>query len=408
MLWGAADQGVYGLTNLALAVVVATSVDRQSFGAFSVVLIIYTITIGSVQGLVSEVFTVTHGSEASGGVEPSLAEAAGCSLALGFLVGAVAFAVGAWASGPVAALLPAFAVVVPAMYVQDTWRFALFALGRPRDAFLNDMAWAVVQVAAFVLLKLTHHDTVRAFILAWGAGALAGAILGTMQTRTIPQPWAAWSWIRQHWSLGGRFAGEFLTLFGSAQLVLAAVAAGAGLAELARLRAAQVLFAPLQGLLNAVRLAVTSVAVQVWATTPRRLGRFSTWLAVALGAAALASAAVAIALPDRIGRKVLGSSWSGVGPLLAPVGLLNVILAVSLGAVTAMRAMRASRASLRARTIMAVLIVVVGSVGAVVAGAGGAAWGLVGAAAVGLVVIVLVTRKTLQLQLAGSPDRSTP
>src|SRR4051794_27157568 len=128
VLWGAADQGVYGLSNTFLAVMVAASVTREAFGAFSVVLMAYTLTIGAVQGLVSEVFTVIVGGPDDPDPHEELAAAAGCALALGLCAAALAAAAGAVATGPLRPCFLAFAVVVPVMYLQDSWRFALFAL----------------------------------------------------------------------------------------------------------------------------------------------------------------------------------------------------------------------------------------------------------------------------------------
>lgn len=408
VFWGAADQGVYGLTNIALTILVASSVGREAFGAFSAVLIVYTITIGTIQGLVSETFTVTYRSGGDSNASTSLGAAAGCAVTLGVVVAALALLASLIGSGPLVASLPAFAAVVPAMYLQDTWRFALFAMGRPLSAFLNDSAWAVVQMAALVSVRLTHHTSVSSFVLAWGAGALAGALIGMVQTRTVPQPLLAWRWIRDQWGLGGRFAGEFLTLFGAAQLVLVVLGVAGGFGELARLRAGQVLFAPMAGLLNAVRLAVTSLAVQVWAASPRRLGRFTVGLALTLGAAAAACGAGAMLLPASIGRHLLGASWAGVGPVLLPLAVLNASVALSLASLTALRALRASRESFRVRAWVAILVLVAGSVGALWAGASGAAWGLATATTIGLVLITWVTRRTLALRLRDEAWLSTP
>lgn len=398
--WGAADQGVYGLTNIVLAIMVAQSVDRQAFGAFSAVLVLYTVTIGVVQGLVSEVFSVTRRTN-EGDVAPgNLSAAAGCSVALGLGAAALALSSRLVGSGPLVASLTAFAVVVPALYLQDTWRFALFAMGMPRRAFFNDLAWAVVQTVALITVRVSHRTSVSAFILAWGAGAVAGALLGMFQTHTVPRPWMAWGWLRRHWGLGGRFAGEFLTLFGAAQLVLGVVVVAGGYGELARLRAGQVLFAPLQGLLNAVRLAVTSLAVEVWVRTPHRLWRFALGIGLALGGAAVVSGIAAVLVPDRLGRRLLGASWTGVGPVLAPLAVLNAGAALGLGAVTALRAMRASRESLGARTIVAALSLVAGTIGAITAGAVGAACGLAISAILGLVLVTVVAHRTFVARLA--------
>ncbi len=397
--WGAADQGVYGLTNIVLAVMVAQSVDRQAFGAFSAVLVLYTVTIGVVQGLVSEVFTVTYRTGEHDVAPDDLSAAAGCSVALGLGAAALALSSRLVGSGPLVASLTAFAVVVPALYLQDTWRFALFAMGMPRRAFFNDLAWAVIQTGVLIAVRASH-PSVSAFILAWGAGAVAGALLGMFQTHTVPRPWMAWEWLRRHWGLGGRFAGEFLTLFGAAQLVLGVLVVAGGYGELARIRAGQVLFAPLQGLVNAVRLAVTSLAVKVWVRTPDRLSRFALGIGLALGAAAVASGIAAVLVPDRLGRRLLGDSWTGVGPVLAPLAVLNVSVALGLGAVTALRAMQASRESFRARTIVAGLSLVAGTIGAITGGAVGAAWGLALSAIAGLVLVTIVAQRSVVQRLA--------
>jgi len=395
-LWGALDQGLYGLTNFALAVVVASSVSQKEFGAFSAVLIVYTLSIGVVEGLTAEVFTVLYSTGPEIARREALAAAAGCAVACGAAMSVAAVVVWSLVPGPVVEALPAFAVVVPTLYLQDLWRFSFFAASRPGAAVLNDATWALVQVAALLAVRLTHHTTVSAFVVAWGAGAVAGSALGILQSRVVPRPLMAWDWLRSNWGLGGRFAGEFLTLFGSAQVVLGVLGATAGLAQLARLRAGQVLFSPIQGLLNAVRLSVTSLAVEVRANRPRRLGTFIARLSVGLGVLAVLSGVVALLLPDEAGQAMLGDSWRGARSVLLPLTILNTALAISLGPLTGLRAVRASRRSFRARALTAIMVVIFGTAGVFLGGAVAAAWGIAVAGTVGCGLMAWEVRVALR------------
>jgi hypothetical protein len=96
---------------------------------------------------------------------------------------------------------------------------------------------------------------------------------------------------------------------------------------------------------------------------------------------------VAVLLPDSIGEAILGDSWAGARSVLLPVALLNLILALSLAALTALRAAKAAKTSFRVRAFTSGMIVVFGCAGAVLDAASGAAWGIVLGSALGLIAI---------------------
>ena len=89
--------------------------------------------------------------------------AAGC-LAVGLAIGST-----------VGIALAAMAITLPALLVQDTWRFALFAHDRGRSAFVNDLVWLLVQLPAlaFAFSFQADGDIIALALLAW---ALAGAV----------------------------------------------------------------------------------------------------------------------------------------------------------------------------------------------------------------------------------------
>ena len=376
------------MTNLVLTVVVAASVSPSEFGAFSVLLIVYTLSLGTIEGLIAEVFTVVYSVGGREARRQAMRAASGCAVAIGLIGSVATLGVAHTVSGPISTALPPFALILPALYLQDVWRFAFFALGRPSAALVNDLTWAFIQFTTLVLLRTSHHGTLQNFVLAWGAGAIGGALLGMVQVRLLPRPWLALSWVRRHWSLGGRFAGEFSMLFGSAQIVFVFLGVTAGLAELGALRAGQVIFAPLQGLLNAVRLSVTSLAVEARVRGRLALRAFVLRLGGGLGIVAVVCAISALVVPTSVGRALLGDSWPGAHRVLLPLGVMNALLALSIAPLTALRASCAARRSFRGRMLSATSTLFCGGIAALTGSSVTVAWGLAIAASVGLALMV--------------------
>ncbi len=60
--------------------------------------------------------------------------------------------------------------------MQDAWRFAFFAAGTGRKAFVNDLVWGVALVPGMVVAA--RVGSVAAFVLAWGASAAVAAAYG--------------------------------------------------------------------------------------------------------------------------------------------------------------------------------------------------------------------------------------
>jgi O-antigen/teichoic acid export membrane protein len=399
-VWGAGDQAVYSLTNFALTVLVAGSVGSEAFGAFAAVYVVYTLLLGISEALTAEVLVVVHSASRRRAWRSAVQGAAGCALALGSVVGLVALLLAGVTSGPLRQALPAFAILAPAMFLQDLWRFALFACQRPRAALVNDLTWAVVQTAALAALKLTGHATMTSLILGWGAGGVAGAILGMVQTGILPNPALAWQWFVQHRSFGVRFAGEWGILYGSAQVVLGLVGIVVGLAALGSLKAAQVLFGPLGGLVNGIRLSLIPLAIQVNSRSPRRLVGFIVVMSCGLALIAGAWTMVVFLLPASLGQALLGASWPGARAVLPAIAADQIVVAVSLGPLIALRAKQAARTSFRVRAITGTLVLILGTAGALSGSALAAASGLAAASVIGL---VLLTGQAFRAMKAGLP-----
>lgn len=381
--WGVVDQGVYSLTNLVLTVLVATSVDAERFGAFAAVYATYLLVYGLVEGSVGNTFAVVYSGTPAARWRPALARAAGSAIVAGLVVGGASAAAGLLVGGPFGEAMVAFAAILPALLLQAVWRTAFFAVGEPRRAVVNDLLWAVSQLAALAVVLGLGHDEVAWLVAAWGAGAVVGALVGVVQLGVRPAPSGTVRWLREHRHLGLRFSGEFFVLYGSSQVVLLAIGPWAGLDEVGALRGAQVLFGPVQALLLSMRFALTPVFVRVRRSDPRRLVGAAVLASLALAGLALVWGLALLALPDAAGEALLGDSWAAARTVVPAMTFQVVALGTMFGPFTGLRAREDAAATLRIGTATAVGILVLGLLGADATGATGAQWGISAAVAVG-------------------------
>ncbi len=371
--WGIADQIIFSVVSFALSIAVAHLATPRQFGAFGIAYVVYTLVLGTLEALTAEV-VVVRGAHLTGDARHRmLAQASGMALACGLvlsLVGAAFLFVG---HGPAARVIPPIFIPAPLLFVQDVWRYGFFASVRPQSAVGNDGLWACLLAIGLVVgLGVLHGDWMTAIWVWSGAGAVCGAV-GAVQIRCMPRPDWSIGWMRQQRRVGARFAGEFLALYGAAQAVLIWVGAFAGLAQSAGYRGGQLLFGPVQVLLNAVRLAVTPLL----ARAQERGETQSVWqgaLVVACigGAAALSWGIVLRLLPASIGAHILGRSWTATRGVLLPMSVTNLSLGLGMGALVLLRIKSAFRASFKIRTLAAVGVVTAGGIGAVNGPAGAA------------------------------------
>jgi O-antigen/teichoic acid export membrane protein len=138
---------------------------------------------------------------------------------------------------------------LPALLVQDYWRWVGFMSQRPGWALANDTVFNCVQGAAFVAIIVTHSHSVGAVITAWGLGGAAGAIYGLYQHRVVPSLRGGLSLLRSRWGMSKWLAASSLTGWGSSQAYVYVAGAILGPAGLGGLKAAQTLVAGPAGVL---------------------------------------------------------------------------------------------------------------------------------------------------------------
>jgi O-antigen/teichoic acid export membrane protein len=384
--WGVGDQAFSSLTNFALGLLVARAATPTEFGAFSLAFTTYTLAMGASRALATEPLVVRYAASSVEAHRRAAASGSGTALVVGAAAGVIAVLVGATSSGALGEAFLALGISLPGLLLQDSWRFIFFSGGRGSLAFLNDVVWAVVMLPAVAALQLTDHASVLLLTLAWGgAGTLAGCV-GALQSRVVPRPSAALSWFRAQRDLGIRYLGEFGALAGARQFCLYAVGGIAGVAAVGGIRAANILFGPIDVLIFGVRLVAIPEAVRILKRSGRRLGAACALLSTALSAISVAWGVLIIVLPDRIGEALLGQTWSLAHRVAVPIAVVTAAGGISAGILVGLRALAAARRSLRARLLVSGLQIVGTIGGAVMGGAVTAAWGLAAGVVAGVPV----------------------
>lgn len=374
--WGVADQALSSLTNFAVGVFVARELGPVEFGAFSLAFATYLFTLNASRGLATDPLTVRFSDVPSARWRDAVAGATATATQVGVLVGVCCVLVALVLDGAVGSAFLSLGIVLPGLLLQDGWRYAFFAASRGRDAFVNDLVWALALGPLIALVLRTGGLHVRWFVFAWGGAATIAAVVGMLQARQRPRPSQSAQWLRDHRDLAVRYLSENVSFSAATQLRLYGLGAIAGLAAVGALRAAELLLGPV----NLVMMGIGSLmaipeAARLVHRDMARFRRFVVGLAVLLGAVAALCGAVILVLPDALGEQLLGATWEPAVSLVLPVTVMTALQGIWSGAWTGLRAMGAARRSLRAQILGASAFLVGALVGALINGAAGAAWG---------------------------------
>jgi hypothetical protein len=372
--WVVVDQGVSSITNVAAAVLVARAVSADSFGAFSIALLVYMVVVSVARALVSQplAIRVSARSEQHGEV----AAAAGAAIVVGSVAGAATVCGGVVIGGVVGAPLVVTGVLLPTLVLQDTWRFALFTMGRPARAVVNDLVWAGALVLLIVLVLTMADGSVVLLTGAWAGSAAFAAVVGVIQTRAIPAPGGSLSYLRRHLALGWRFTGEALLSTGGMNVTMLVIGPIAGAASVGAIRGGAALFGPFTVVTLAVGTGGIAEGSRLLARAPHRVLPVLLALSGSVVAIAVIWGATLLALPDDWGRAVLGDTWPGARELVLPFTVGCAAGGVGIGALLGLRVVAAASAILRLAAVSACVSFAAGVAGAVLWGAPGGVWGL--------------------------------
>ncbi|MFF3483108.1 hypothetical protein ACFYXC_07485 [Streptomyces sp. NPDC002701] len=392
--WGLADQAVSSMTNFAVGIYVARSLGLAAFGVFSLAWLTYGVVLNVARGLATDPLVVRFSGVPDASWRTATARSAGAALGVGTVLGAVCLLAGLGLGGRVGPAFTCLGLVLPALLLQDAWRFAFFAAGAGRKAFLNDLLWGVALVPALVVAA--RVDTVAAFVLAWGAAAAVAAVYGCVQSGIRPRTTRARGWLREQRDLGHRYLVENVSLSGASQLRAYGLGAIAGVGAVGAVRGAELLLGPFLALLMGLSLVTVAEAARVLRRAPHRLGRFCLLLGGGQAVAALLWGAALLLVPDRAGEFVLGGVWDSASELIVPATLGVAGAGLGSGAAAGLRALAAAGRSLRSQLFASACYVGGGLGGAALGGTVGSAWGVAAATVCGSAVWWLHLRSALR------------
>ncbi|MFD6358540.1 hypothetical protein ACFWFX_01645 [Streptomyces roseolus] len=392
--WGLADQAASSMTNFAVGVYVARSLGLAAFGVFSLAWVTYGVVLNVSRGVATDPLVVRFSAVSTASWRAAAARSSGAALGVGAAVGAVCLGAGLALGGGVGAAFACLGVALPALLLQDAWRFAFFAAGQGRKAFVNDVVWGVALVPALVVAA--RVGGVAAFLLAWGGSAAVAAAYGCLQSGVRPRPGAVRGWVREQSDLGGRYLVENVSLSGAGQLRAYGLGTLAGAGAVGAVRGAELLLGPFLAVLMGLSLVTVAEAARVLDRAPHRLGRFCLLLGGGQAGAALLWGAALLLVPDRAGALVLGDVWHSAAPLVVPAALGVAGAGLGTGAAAGLRALGAARRSLRAQLFASSCYAAGGLGGAVAGGAVGSAWGVAAATLAGSAVWWLQLRSALR------------
>lgn len=375
--WGIADQGVSSISNFAVNIYIARTLGAEQYGAFALAYVTYSFILNGSRGLSTDPLLVRFSGTDVPTWRRAVAGAAGTALIVGLATGTAMVGVAlAFLHGPTRAAFLALGIGLPGLMLQDSWRFSFFALGKGWHAFINDMVWAVLLIPVLLLLNHTGHSSVLWYLLAWGATAAVGAVIGPLQARVLPRIGQAVQWVSRNRDLGPRYLLEGTSNAASTQLRNYGVALILGLSALGYVQAASTLMGPFMVVFLGMGLVILPEAARVLRRSPSHLPVFCLLVSAGLTLLGIAWGAILLlAMPHGLGHLMLKGLWRPTYPLVIP-SVLNILGGcIATGAGAGLHALGAAKRSLRAMVVTGIFYVAGSVAGAFLDGAAGTMYG---------------------------------
>ncbi|MCK9900323.1 teichoic acid transporter [Frankia sp. Cpl3] len=373
-IWTLADQGVSSATNAAVSFLIARQVSTSEYGAFAISYIIFSVIIGLSRAGCCLPLGIAYSGRSASAFRYAAASATGTCLAAGAVLGVVLAGAGAILGGSVGAGLVVMGFVLPGLLVQDAWRYVFFAQGRPFGAFLNDIAWAAVQMIGVTVLIERGVKAAPPMLLAWGVSALIAALLGVAQAGLWPAPSRALAWIRENRANAMNLSAEFVTVQGALQASILLIGVLGSKEMVGSLQGVRTLLAPT----TVVGIGIVSFAVPELSRRSAMSARAREQAAVLLTAIVVGLGglwSVIFLLFPRVGEALLGDTWPGVHAILLLSVLHYAGTAVPTGPACIMYALGHTRTTFRINLVMAPMLFAFPLVGVLIGGVQGAVVG---------------------------------
>lgn len=371
--------------NLLLVFAVARTSSPDHFGMWSLAYLLYVVATTVSRASLGATVIVSRSAAARVVAARAFVLLGTCVVLLFGTVGAVV----ALSLGTGLGVVLSMSVAVVATQAHDAMRFERFAMKKPEGAMVLDATWAGVQGISYVLLFAVGQASTVTLTLAWGGSAALAAVVRLRLLKRQPGDPMVGPWLRHE---GGQLIASAtesslgVMAWAAVSVVTAAVA---GLEEAGALRGAATLLGGLSVVVSGLTPLATLTAREAFDAGASMRTYLARW-SVAVGACGGIYAVALLAVPDSLGRGLLGGSWQIVSPLLLPMALQGMLRGPLTGGPIVLRVARRSRALVSASAVLAAVAVALPSIGALASGASGAAWGMVGASSIGVVVYFVI------------------
>ena len=306
--WGLADQAMSSLSNAAMSFYVARELGAAQFGAFSLAYVTYAFALTASRGLATDPMLVRFSGTNLATWRRAVARTTGTALVTGLIAGAWRWSRPPSCTGRPRLAFLALGLTLPALLLQDSWRYSFFARGQGSKAFLNDTIWTLTLVLPLLVLRALHQNSVFWLIMAWGGAAAVAACIGPLQARVIPRPPLGWLWVSRHRDLGLRYLLENTANSGAGQLRTYGLGLLAGLVAVGYVQAAGLLMGPFQVIFLGLSLVTVPEAARILRHSPRHLRLYCVLVGVGLATLGVVWGGILlIALPRGLGPLLLGN-----------------------------------------------------------------------------------------------------
>ncbi|GLX35664.1 membrane protein [Streptomyces roseochromogenus] len=362
------DQAASSATNILVLVLAARLSSASGFADFSMVYVTFSVLLGLNMAYVGQTVVLEKGGRLATVCRSSVLFTAAASAVAGLLLAVVGLAL----AGDAGRAFLALGLVLVPVLVQDGLRYCFSALRVPQRALAADSLRLLCVVAA--LAAQPAGASAGRLVLVWGLSALPALGLGLWLLR--PHVRGARAELRPYLRrghLGQRFVVEFAVGNGSSQLAVLGLGAFATPLAVGALRGATTLFGPLNVLFNSANAFGPPVVGR--ASGKRGVVRLTALMGAALAVLGAGWAAVLYALPDRLGRHLLGDTWAAAAALLPATGAQYAVMGLGTCALLTLRVLN-PKATLSLQIVFSLLSVALLLGGYAVWGVAGAAWGL--------------------------------
>ncbi|MFE9215656.1 hypothetical protein ACFYN3_04865 [Streptomyces lavendulae] len=362
------DQAASSATNILVLVLAARLSSASGFADFSMVYVTFSVLLGLNMAYVGQTVVLEKSGRLATVCRSSVLFTAAASAVAGLLLAVVGLAL----AGDAGRAFLALGLVLAPVLVQDGLRYCFSALRVPQRALAADSLRLLCVVAA--LAAQPAGASAGRLVLVWGLSALPALGLGLWLLR--PHVRGARADLRPYLRrghLGQRFVVEFAVGNGSSQLAVLGLGAFATPLAVGALRGATTLFGPLNVLFNSANAFGPPVVGR--ASGKRGVVRLTALMGAALAVLGAGWAAVLYALPDRLGRHLLGDTWAAAAALLPATGAQYAVMGLGTCALLTLRVLN-PKATLSLQIVFSLLSVALLLGGYALWGVAGAAWGL--------------------------------